>query len=395
MTLHAGSCRFAPSFRDRRRRTVSSVITLLACLATAAPLSARQAFQGPSIHLMGFGDASYLLSERETPDGFFLGQVVGHMNAHLAERLAVFGEASATSRSTGFMVEIERLILRYDFADAFKLSAGRYHTPLGYWNDAFHHGLWLQTSVSRPQMIRFGGQLIPVHFVGAIAEGSFPASGLGLGYSLGVGNGRGENIVRGGDAGDVNGHKALLGGVRIRPARFRGLEVGTAVYVDQPVSEVGLDVEERIVTAHLAWDAGAAEVLTEYAHLRHREAVAAASGVSSDAFYLQIAYRLPGFDGALKPYGRVERVDVPASNPLLGTFGLDYSGQIIGLRYDFSTLAALKVEGRLERLDGGTRMSSLVVQGSFAIPGSGMGGSALASAVPGARSGARAPGSAR
>jgi hypothetical protein len=59
-------------------------------------------------------------------------------------------------------------MVRYDFSDQFKISAGRFHTPIGYWNTAFHHGSWLQTSVARPEMIKFGSRFIPTHFVGLI-----------------------------------------------------------------------------------------------------------------------------------------------------------------------------------------------------------------------------------
>jgi hypothetical protein len=63
---------------------------------------------------------------------------------------------SATARSNDFVVDVERLIIRYDFADFFKVSAGRYHTPHSFWNTEYHHGLWLQTTTARPEMIRFG-----------------------------------------------------------------------------------------------------------------------------------------------------------------------------------------------------------------------------------------------
>ena len=46
----------------------------------------------------------------------------------------------------GFNIELERLIIRYDLNDYFKVSFGRYHTPINYWNTAYHHGAWLQTS---------------------------------------------------------------------------------------------------------------------------------------------------------------------------------------------------------------------------------------------------------
>src|SRR2546425_13004144 len=101
---------------------------------------------------------------------------------------------TATPTATGFNLEIERTILRYDFSDLLKLSAGRYHTPISYWNTAFHHGQWLQTTANRPEMIKFGGFFLPVHFVGILAEGAVAPRSLGLHYDGGGGNGRGAPV---------------------------------------------------------------------------------------------------------------------------------------------------------------------------------------------------------
>ncbi len=99
--------------------------------------------------------------------------------------------------ATGFNVELERLIIRYDLNDYLKVSFGRYHTPINYWNTAYHHGAWLQTGISRPEMTQFGGSFIPVHFVGMLVEGAVPAGGLNLNYNFGLGNGRSTTTARG------------------------------------------------------------------------------------------------------------------------------------------------------------------------------------------------------
>jgi hypothetical protein len=77
----------------------------------------------------------------------------------------------------GFNFEVERSIIRFDQSDKLKISFGRYHTPINYWNTQYHHGSWLQTSESRPEMVQFGGSFLPIHFVGALAEGALPAGG--------------------------------------------------------------------------------------------------------------------------------------------------------------------------------------------------------------------------
>ena len=135
--------------------------------------------------------------------------------------------------ATGFNAEVERAIIRFDQSDELKVSFGRYHTPINWWNTAFHHGQWLQTTISRPEMVQFGGRFIPVHFVGALVEGVVPSGGWNINYQAGIGNGRGSVISRAGDAGDNNDVPALLVNVFTKPDRLFGLQVGASAYSDR------------------------------------------------------------------------------------------------------------------------------------------------------------------
>src|SRR6267154_67832 len=164
-------------------------------------------------------------------------QFILHISSPLSEKVSVFGETSFTAQTTPtatvYNVDVERLLIRYDYNDFFKLSFGRYHTPINYWNTAFHHGLWLQTTIARPEMIRFGGRFLPVHFVGMLAEGNIPSGSLGLGYEVGLGNGRAGTISRAGDTGDVNNNRAWVARISSRPTAWRDFQIGGAVYRDK------------------------------------------------------------------------------------------------------------------------------------------------------------------
>lgn len=342
-------------------------VVTAACLTAVPPAAAQELSVVPPIQILGFADVDYLETDREAPeDGFFLGQLVGHVSAGLSERLTLFNEVSATARPDGYRIEVERLFLRYDFSDAVKLGGGRYHTQVSWWNTAFHHGLWLQTTVARPRMIEFGTELLPVHFVGLLVEGSFPTSPLGLGYTAGLGNGRGDNLARGGDAGDVNNHRAWLAHAYSRPARLSQLQVGGAVYGDRVDTDEGAGFDETIVSAHAVWTGETPELLAEVARIRHDPRDGGAA-LDTDAWYVQGAYRLPGRARALKPYLRFEDVDVPAGDPLFAPFDLDYRGTIVGIRYDLAMLAALKAEVRRERFGDDEWFNSLYMQASFAF----------------------------
>ncbi|MGW8369738.1 MAG: hypothetical protein ACWGPN_13815 [Gammaproteobacteria bacterium] len=317
----------------------------------------------PEFTIMGFGDVSYVSEDGSDPDGFAIGQAVAHLSASLGDSLSVFGEFSATAKDSGYVFEVERAIVKYDFSDTFKLSAGRYHTPIGYWNSAFHHGAWLQTTVSRPEMVKFGSSIVPIHFVSVLLEGGLPvADEFGIEYKVGLGNGRHANIARAGDAGDINGDNAWMAQISTRPRRLSGLSVGAGIYQDLVSPPDSPDVDESTVSAYVAWTRGAPEVIVEYIHSTHE--LASNSSVSGDvnAWYAQFAYRLPGNRSDWKPYVRAERNDVDNSDPLLGAAGLDYEGAILGVRWDFNSYAALKAEYRNEEFDNGGRENNFRLQ---------------------------------
>lgn len=343
----------------------SAPILVLAALVHVQ-LSAAQT---PLIH--GFADVNYLFTEREVDDGFYLGQFVGHAAVGLTEHLAVFSEVSLTGHTNEYTIELERLVLRYDFFDQLKISAGRYHTPVSYWNTAFHHGLWLQTTVGRPQYTRFGSMFVPIHFVGLLAEGNLPTNELSPGYFIGVGNGRSASLARAGDSGDVNDHRAWLAGVYVRPALIYGLQAGVSIYRDR--IEQNVPVNETILSAHVVWAKESPEIIAELAQVTHSPVDGPGDTVRNYAYYVQAAYRLPQPWRRFKPYARLEWIDSPSEDPVFGALQMEYDAMLVGIRYDFSMLAALKLEYRNEQFAGADRTNSLYIQASFTFPGANMG----------------------
>ncbi|MGH9794821.1 MAG: hypothetical protein ACRD5G_08620 [Candidatus Acidiferrales bacterium] len=318
----------------------------------------------PNLEFRGFANADFSATNQSgTTSGFNLGQFVLHLTSPLSRKISVIGEISFSARPTGFVTEIERSVIRYDYNDYFKLSFGRYHTPINYWNTAYHHGLWLQTTVSRPEMTQFGGNFIPVHFVGLLAEGSIPSGGAGLNYNVGLGNGRGEIISRGGDAGDNNNNRAWLVNIFSRPTRLYGLQIGASVYGDKISTPLTPGVRELITSAHVVWTKERPEFIAEFANIRHKE-IPTGRVVNSQAFYVQTGYRLPWQQHKWKPYYRFEYIHVPISEPVLNF--PSFVGSTLGVRYDISELAALKGEWRFFRRQPGTpHISGVFLQTSF------------------------------
>jgi len=297
----------------------------------------------------GFG-AQTLLNPRS---GFQDGQFILHFSSALSQKVSVFSELSLSARTDGgagtpaapgFNPEVERISIRYDVNDRLKVSFGRFHTPVNYWNTAYHHGGWLQTSISRPEMIQFGTSFLPVHFVGALAQGTFPAGGLNLDYNVGIGNGRGSVLSRAGDAGDVNGNRAWLAAFSVKPDKLYGLQVGGSVYRDLVSVAGGIASREWIQSGHIVWQREPFEVLAEMSNVSH-VSVLGSPTANSQAFYVQPAYRLPFYQGRLKPYYRFEYMHIPLADALFR--GLpSYNSSTVGTRYDISSFAAFKLEYR-------------------------------------------------
>ena len=319
----------------------------------------------PSLKIAGFGDFNFSdTDEAGSKSGFKIGQFVLQFSSALSAKTSVFGETTLTLRNDKDPKSgVERIFIRFDQSDYFKASFGRYHTPINWWNTAFHHGLWLHTSIQRPEMTKFGGKFIPVHFVGGLVEGALPSYGLNINYNFGLGNGRGEPISGAGDAGDVNNNRAWLINLFIRPDRLFGLQAGTSFYRDKITLSEG-DFHEWIAAAHIVWQKENPEVIAEYANVNHRKS-GSSSTFNSQAYYIQVAYRLPWFEELWKPYYRFEYFDIPKTESVFNRGDFNRRSSIAGLRYDISDFAAIKAEYRNQRRPGQPRVKGYFVQTSF------------------------------
>jgi len=343
--------------------------------AEPTPISAEAQQVYPSLKLQGFSDLNFSATDqRGVRSGFNEGQFALHISSALSPKVNYFGEVSATARTDaglgmqpapGFNFEVERSIIRFDQSDYFKASFGRYHTPINWWNTAFHHGQWLQTTISRPEMVQFGGQFLPVHFVGALVEGVLPG-GLNLNYNVGIGNGRSSVISRGGDFGDINNNRAWLINLFSHPDQLYGLQVGASVYHDKITLASGRDFREWITTGHIVLRREDPEFIAEFANVNHRE-VNGTTSFNSQAFYVQIAYRLPWLERLWKPYYRFEYIHIPKGDFVFQAIP-ELAGSTVGLRYDISSFAAIKAEYRYQhrlRLPGEPWINGAFLQTSF------------------------------
>lgn len=365
------------------RAALALALLLLAAPSNAQePVAHAEAHSGsegyPRLHVIGFADVNFFATDEDIAaptSGFLQGQFILHFTSQLGERLTFLAETSLSARrdaatsaaAHGYNAEVERAILKYSQSDALKLSVGRYHTPISYWNVAVHHGQWLQTTVSRPEMIQFGGQFLPVHFVGVLGEGSASVGRWTVEYNAGLGNGRSSVISRGGDAGDVNDGRALVGGLSVRPDRPFGAQAGLSVYRDlvtlPPVGARARELREWILAGHLVLTKERPEILAEFAQVWHTDRRTNRT-TRSGAWYVQVAYRLEGGGSRWKPYGRWEEVGVAAADEAYAALA-DRRGFLLGVRFDPADLVALKAEYRRQRTAERPYVDALFTQVAF------------------------------
>lgn len=130
--------------------------------------------------------------------------------------------------STEFTPDIERLILGYKFSDEFQLQCGKIHTPIGFWNNKFHHGTVIQPTIARPDIINFedaGNTFMPIHQVGVEVKGS-KLTDFNLGYDIVLANGISSNNIN-----EINPHKSIIAKIFAQP--IDGLEVSLSGVYDK------------------------------------------------------------------------------------------------------------------------------------------------------------------
>ena len=239
-------------------------------------------------------------------------------------------------------MDLERYLLQFSPNDYFNVSAGRYHTAIGYYNTAYHHSTWLQTATGRPFLFQFedDGGILPIHNVGVSVTGMIPSGRLGLHYVAEVGNGRAssspsaepvQNIV------DENNGKSFNLGFYFRPTGVRGLQAGVSVYHDglRPIASPA--ISETIVAAHAVIVRPNFEWLNEALVIRH--APDGSRVFDTPGFYTQVSKRF----GSYRPYFRYQYVNAADAEPVFPQVRRQ-QGPSVGVRYDPSDSVALKLQ---------------------------------------------------
>lgn len=308
------------------------------------------------LRIRGFGDISlHGDTQKADTSSFSLGQLDLFVTSDVSDKFKFLSEIvfeagpnnfyGVTSGSANtFGVDIERYLLQYSHNDYLNISAGRGHTAIGYYNTAYHHSTWLQTTTGRPFLFDFEdhGGILPIHMVGVTASGLVPSGHLGLHYVAEVGNGREsrdplvEEPVQ--NEVDDQNRKAFNFALFARPEAISGLQAGISVYRDMLAPANAPKIGETIIAAHAVLIRSKYEWLNEA--LLDRHASAGSSAVfNTPGFYTQVSKQF----GIYRPYFRYQYVNVANNEPVFPDVALRH-GPSLGLRLDASESVALKLQ---------------------------------------------------
>jgi hypothetical protein len=338
--------------------------------ATAAPAGGEdhdkmmEVAGGPTLKFRGFADLNLGIGSAANPlifpvgvpshTSFQLGEFDLFMTSKLSPHISFVAElVFGSDGSNELGVDLERLQLTYKAGPFFEVSGGRYHTAIGYYNTAFHHGTWFQTALGRPFMDYFedSGGLLPVHNVGVTTTGLVPGTGTtGLHWIAEVGNGRASTTGTGPVqifAADRN-YKSNNVAVFIKPEWFEGLQVGASSYHDRLYPDGVTRVNQSITGVYAVYIDPNWEFLNEAAFLRN-EMDADGRRFASTLMYTQLARKV----GTFHPYARFQYVNSPEGDPVNVFIGT-YKGPSLGLRYDISSYVAVKAQYNRLYTDGPT-----------------------------------------
>jgi hypothetical protein len=161
------------------------------------PPAAESLPKAERINFRGVGELNYKALDQRKPEiasgGFVAGSAANFytgnfdllLTAPIGPRAHVLAEINFEAEGAqDFDVDVDRVLLTYDFRNWRRASAGRYQTSIGYYNTVFISSAWPQTTVDRPLIMAFPdeGGVLPVQALGLSLEGAIPSGDLGLNY---------------------------------------------------------------------------------------------------------------------------------------------------------------------------------------------------------------------
>jgi hypothetical protein len=348
---------------------------------------ASHSSSGDGLPLHGFLDIGYASNNYEDVavkrHGFNVGLLDFYLTPQFSDNVKSLVELVFEVDAHGaVVVDFERAQVGYTVNDKMTLWGGRFHTPYGYWNTAFHNGAQIQTSVLRPRFLAFGdkGGVLPAHMLGVWATGKTSAGDGKITYDAFAGNGpklvnvsgAGTGAMDSNMAGD-NNHNLMVGlnvgyefsgnldGLRLAAHSFQG----TVDAYNDPANPLINSTDLNMLGGSAVYLANDWEVMSEYYHFNNKDRIGANGSHKSWASYLQIGKEINN----LTPFIRFEKAVLSQQDNYFGDqeTARAYSRQAIGLSYSLNQKTALKLEllrskFEADTIRGASNINSILAQ---------------------------------
>ena len=319
----------------------------------------------PHMSLRGFFDISYIaILKGPNNSSFAAGQLSLQFNSQLSERINFMAETYFSNPASGQSTFIlTRANLQYLIAEFFNVEVGQMHTPIGYWNHAYHHGTWLQTTINRPEIFRYDQAYVPIHSFGIELFGLKSFNSYDAEYAFDILNGRGRTPTEVVRVQDYNDSKAVNLHLNLKPHFIEGLQLGPTLYLDTIPPNPGVvtrtgSIYERIVGGHAVYYHANVELLGELFSIYHDDT--SKKVYMTTGFYLQGGYKM----GRFTPYYRFDFMNFTDGEPYFVDTE-DKSIHTVGLRWDIATWNAIKVEYSFEDMRHSEDVQSFTINSSF------------------------------
>jgi hypothetical protein len=329
------------------------------------------------------GTASRSEGSLRKPDpAFAVGVFDMLFTANLEKSLSMTSEFTARYEPNAPLAELERLHLRWRPSKHFFLEVGRFHTDLGYWNVAYHHGRYLQLSVDRPRTIALHGGLLPVHWIGAqtgVSVGIGPGT-INLIGSVGTARekiGTVGHSLHGSNFTAING---VHGKLDFSGFLHRDLHFGVSAVYDRIPGEPAFvrpglpdqSIDEKVGNAYIALPSVPVIFIAEAYGIEHSLNSSARPENVGSKWRTFGAFAMLGYQiGRFTPYIRGEYIGSEVGAYIFDPYyhpepkstdgfkvSLDAKEGIVGTRIDPSDWCSIKLEYRV--LGGiGTRVAEL------------------------------------
>jgi hypothetical protein len=316
-------------------------------------LARRNHDTGLPVH--GFADVDFAQSTDGDPlklRGFYGGTLDLYLTPQFGDRVRSLAEIAFEYDSNGEgTVDTERLQLGYTVSDSLTVWMGRFHTPFGVWNTAFHHGANLQTSIYRPRFVEFEdrGGLIPAHSVGLWGTGKHELGPGKLTYDAYVANGPSirHRQLDFNPFTDDNSSKMVGANLGYQPGGgLRGLWFGGHAFTSRvdAFADDGTRISQTRLRAsgmYASYEGNDWEIYSEYYHFDNEDT---GSGIDhqSHAGYLHVGRTF----GQLTPYLRWERSSLDPTDAYFTTqlLGRSLTRFVGGARYALDARSSFKIE---------------------------------------------------